>query len=101
MLARLYLNGYIGSLATAGGLVYFMREQLGKPIPSPVVLGQVGEVRLGGEIAACYQGGYLSFAECGQRSEPCWHGFLFRSLDCTQTTAVKAASPRARGEFLI
>jgi len=42
-LDRLYLNGYIGPLATAGGLVTFMREQLGKPIPSPVVLGQVTE----------------------------------------------------------
>jgi len=42
-LDRLYLNGYIGSLATSGGLVNFMREQLGKPIPSPVVLGQVTE----------------------------------------------------------
>jgi hypothetical protein len=35
-LDRLYLNGYIGQLATGGGLVAFMREQLGKPIPSPV-----------------------------------------------------------------
>jgi hypothetical protein len=42
-LDRLYLNGYIGPLATAGGLVTFMRQQLGKPIPSPVVLGQVTE----------------------------------------------------------
>jgi hypothetical protein len=42
-LDRLYLNGYIGALATPGGLVTFMREQLGKPIPSPVVLGQVSE----------------------------------------------------------
>lgn len=42
-LDRLYLNGYIGRLATSGGLVTFMREQLGKPIPSPVVLGQVTE----------------------------------------------------------
>ena len=42
-LDRLYLNGYIGSLATSGGLVTFMREQLGKPIPSPVLLGQVTE----------------------------------------------------------
>jgi hypothetical protein len=40
---RLYLNGYIGGLATAGGLVTFMRVQLGKPIPSPVLLGQVTE----------------------------------------------------------
>jgi hypothetical protein len=42
-LDRLYLNGYIGPLATPGGLVTFMRQQLGKPIPSPVVLGQVTE----------------------------------------------------------
>ena len=42
-LDRLYLNGYIGKLATSGGLVTFMRAQMGKPIPSPVVLGQITE----------------------------------------------------------
>jgi hypothetical protein len=42
-LDRLYLNGYIGPLSTSGGLVTFMREQLGKPVPSPVVLGQMTE----------------------------------------------------------
>src|SRR5215470_4402247 len=42
-LDRLYLNGYIGKLATGGGLVTFIRDQLEKPIPSPVVLGQVSE----------------------------------------------------------
>ena len=42
-LDRLYLNGYSGRLATAGGLVTFMRDQLSKPIPSPAVLGQVTE----------------------------------------------------------
>jgi hypothetical protein len=42
-LDRLYLNGYIDKLATGAGLVFFMREQLGKPIPSPVVLGQISE----------------------------------------------------------
>ena len=42
-LDRLYLNGYIGRLATGPGLVFFMRDQLGKPIPSPVVLGQISE----------------------------------------------------------
>ena len=40
---RLYLNGYIGKLATGPGLVTFLREQLEKPIPSPVVLGQISE----------------------------------------------------------
>lgn len=38
---RLYLNGYVPSLSTPGGLTTFMREHLDKPIPSPAVLGQV------------------------------------------------------------
>ena len=42
-LDRLYLNGYIGPLATSGGLVNFMRVQLEKPIPSPAILGQISE----------------------------------------------------------
>ena len=42
-LDRLYLNGYIGKLSTGPGLMMFMRGQLGKPVPSPVVLGQVSE----------------------------------------------------------
>ena len=42
-LDRLYLNGYIGKLATGPGLSMFMRFQLEKPVPSPVVLGQVSE----------------------------------------------------------
>lgn len=42
-LDRLYLNGYIGPVATSGGWVTFMREQRGKPIPSPGVLGQATE----------------------------------------------------------
>ena len=42
-LDRLYLNGYIGKLATGPGLTFFMRDQLGRPIPSPVVLGQTSE----------------------------------------------------------
>src|SRR5215475_9760487 len=42
-LDRLYLNGYVSQLATGWGLVAFMRGQLEKPVPSPVVLGQVSE----------------------------------------------------------
>ena len=36
----LYLNGYTGKLTTGLGLVFFMRDQLGKPTPSPAVLYQ-------------------------------------------------------------
>jgi len=42
-LDRLYLNGYIGNLATVPQLSIFMRQQLKKPVPSPVVLGQITE----------------------------------------------------------
>jgi hypothetical protein len=38
---RLYLNGYIPTLATPAGLTVFLRDHLGKPIPSPAVLGQI------------------------------------------------------------
>ena len=30
---RLYLNGYLPSLATGGGLIRFLTQHLGKPIP--------------------------------------------------------------------
>jgi len=38
---RLYLNGYVPNLATPGGLIRFLTEHLGKPIPSPALLGQI------------------------------------------------------------
>jgi hypothetical protein len=38
---RLYLNGYVPALATGAGLVSFLRDQLGKPIPSPALLGHI------------------------------------------------------------
>lgn len=38
---RLYLNGYVPTLATGAGMTGFLREHLGKPIPSPAVLGQI------------------------------------------------------------
>ncbi len=40
-LDRIYLNGYIPRLQTGGQLVTFMIERLGKPIPSPALLGKV------------------------------------------------------------
>src|ERR1039457_5307470 len=42
-LDRLYLNGYIGRLATGPEVLLFIRKQLGQPVPSAVVLGQVSE----------------------------------------------------------
>ena len=35
---RVYLNGYVKYLQMPGGLVNFIREQIGWPIPSPKAL---------------------------------------------------------------
>jgi len=38
---RVYLNGYVKHLQMAGGLITFIREQLGYPIPSPMLLSPI------------------------------------------------------------
>jgi hypothetical protein len=40
-LDRIYLNGYVPNHQTGGQLVTFMIERLGKPIPSPALLGKM------------------------------------------------------------
>jgi len=48
---RIYLNGYVPKLQTGGQLVTFMMERLGKPIPSPSLLGKITQ----GFVAAVKQ----------------------------------------------
>src|SRR3990170_2531628 len=38
---RVYLNGYVKHLQMPGGLITFIREQMGYPIPSPMLLPPV------------------------------------------------------------
>lgn len=40
---RLYLNGYIPALQTPGGVVYFLHDHRGHPIPSPALFGPIGD----------------------------------------------------------
>lgn len=40
---RIYLGGFMPILQTPGQLVYFLTKHLGKPIPSPALLGQITE----------------------------------------------------------
>jgi len=40
---RVYLNGYVKHLQLPGGLITFIREQLGFPIPWPMVLAPVSD----------------------------------------------------------
>ena len=41
-LDRIYLNGYVPNLQVGGQVVNFMRDHLGKNIPSPAVLEKIG-----------------------------------------------------------
>ena len=40
---RVYLNGYIPTLQSSGGLVYFLEHQRGQLIASPALLGEITE----------------------------------------------------------
>lgn len=42
-LDRLYLTGFVAKLQTPGGVVYFFRDHLGKPIVSPALFEPIGE----------------------------------------------------------
>jgi hypothetical protein len=67
---RLYLNGYLPSLATGGGLVRFLTEHVGKPIPSPALLGQITQRWAGAVKAwACRQGIPWVHFEHGERKD--------------------------------
>jgi hypothetical protein len=54
---RVYLNGYVKHLQLPGGLITFIREQMGFPIPSPVVMPPVTRAfRNAVELFAAQQG---------------------------------------------
>src|SRR3989304_2707789 len=50
---RVYLNGYVPHLQMPGGLIRFIREQMGYPIPSPMLLPPVTQAfrKAGGQHA--------------------------------------------------
>src|SRR5437016_11423241 len=41
-LDRIYLNAYVPILQSSGQVVAFMTQHLGKPIPSPALMEQIG-----------------------------------------------------------
>jgi hypothetical protein len=42
-LDRIYLSGFVNSLQTPGGVVYFLHDHRGMPIASPAVFAQIGD----------------------------------------------------------
>jgi hypothetical protein len=41
-LDRIYLNAYVAKLQTSGAVVWFLREHLGNPVPSPALFARIG-----------------------------------------------------------
>ena len=68
---RVYLNGYVKYLQMPGGLITFIREQLGFPIPSPIVLPPVTDrFRKAVEVFAQAQGlSIVDFARGEEKDE--------------------------------
>jgi hypothetical protein len=42
-LDRIYLSGFVNSLQTPGGVIYFLHDHRGMPIASPAVFAQIGD----------------------------------------------------------
>ena len=42
-LDRIYLSGFVNSLQTPGGVIYFLHHHRGMPIASPAVFAQIGD----------------------------------------------------------
>jgi hypothetical protein len=40
---RIYLSGFVNSLQTPGGVIYFLHNHRGMPVTSPAVFGQIGD----------------------------------------------------------
>lgn len=68
---RVYLNGYVKSLQMPGGLINFIREQMGFPIPSPMLLAPVSQAfRAAVEKFAEAQGlSIVNFAQGEEKDE--------------------------------
>ena len=54
---RVYLNGYVKHLQMAGGLITFIREQMGYPIPSPMLLPPVTQAFRASGRGVCQSAG--------------------------------------------
>ncbi|MBC8507273.1 MAG: hypothetical protein H8D34_20610 [Chloroflexi bacterium] len=68
---RVYLNGYVKYLQMAGGLITFIRKQMGYPIPSPMVMRPFTEAyRKAVEQYAKEQGlGIMSFEKGADKDQ--------------------------------
>src|SRR5215210_2731161 len=74
---RMYLNAYVPSLQTGGGVVYFLKTQLGVRVPSTVMIAPMSERFVTAmERFAETEGVDLVTFEKGQRKDDVAHEYL-------------------------
>jgi len=74
---RMYLNAYVPSLQTGGGVVYFLKTQLGVRVPSTVMVAPMSERFVKAiDRFAVTQGVDLVTFEKGQRKDDVAHKYL-------------------------
>ena len=67
---RMYLNGYVPSLQSGGGVVYFMKQHLGARVPSTTMVAPLSERFVAAmERFAAAQGVDLLTFKKGQRKD--------------------------------
>jgi len=64
-LDRIYLNAYVPILQSSGQVVAFMTRHLGKPIPSPALMEQIG-TRFRGAVESCASSNGIPWVRFGK-----------------------------------
>jgi len=93
---RIYLNGYVPKLQTAGQLCWFLRDHLGYPIPSPALFRPLHDRFVHGvqDFAAKHQIPLVHF-ERGQRKDDLAAGYRARFTDPEGVVFIGVAQERA------
>ena len=60
-LDRIYLSGFVNSLQTPGGVIYFLHNHRGMPIASPAVFAQIGD-QFRRAVGSCAQANHIPVA---------------------------------------
>ena len=76
-LDRVYLNAYVPALQSSGQVVAFMTQHLGKPIPSPALMEQIG-TRFRKAAESCADANEIPWVKFGKadRRVTCYYFYL-------------------------
>jgi hypothetical protein len=97
---RMYLNAYVPSLQTGAGVAYFLKTQLGVPVPSTVMVAPMSRQFVEGiERFVTTEGLDLVTFEKGQRKDDVAHHYLadFEGEEGCTSSARPRRTPASSG----